>query len=259
MSFWKKLFSGDRAPVSLTPSSRSAPTKIAAKQQKQEADAPLSPAARVHTNSVTPVSPSSPTPAIGQKYWKCPNCGATHDKGLGSAFADLGFTVAGTVTCYNCNTQYSQTEVIQGKFDTEQPGDGHRLHMVETNYEFFVGERAATWGSGHNVAFGEEYTAVELRWLLDGIIFPVSNSLTKAECQKFVEENFPAAVQVALRSSVAFNLPKPKPEYGYMLAITKLKLSYAVRNNVHFRDAENAFKRAMGWDGFAAEGAILRR
>lgn len=146
----------------------------------------------------------------------------------------------GAATCGGCGAKFSQSDVYGGKYDVEE-------RTVDPVYKFRIIGSTAMWGDGHQATFNNEYTSVELRWLLDGTLFPVSSTMTKAECRELVEGNFPAAFQIALRSSQQFNLPKPEESNGYTLAIIKLHLSYAVRNNVAFPEAQRIYKTTMAF------------
>ncbi len=170
-------------------------------------------------------------------YWKCPKCGALHEKGFGTLFD--GASVIGVGTCGICGAKLSQSDIYGGEYDVEE-------RIVDPVYKFRIIGSTAMWGDGHQITFNNEWTSTELNWLLDGTLFPVSSEMTKNECRELIEGNFPAAFQIALRSSQQFNLPTPKKSDGYELSIQKLHLSYAVRNNVAFPDAVRIFRTTMG-------------
>jgi hypothetical protein len=170
------------------------------------------------------------------EYWKCPRCGGILQKGAGAMFAQ----VIGTATCAGCGTKFSQSDIYGGKYDVEE-------RLVEPVFKFRIIGSTAFWGDKHQATFNDEYTSVELEWLLDGTLLPVRSTMTKTECRELVEGNFPAAFQIALRSSQRLHLPKPEESKGYTLAIIKLHLSYAVRNNVSFPEAQRIYKTAMNF------------
>jgi ankyrin repeat protein len=179
---------------------------------------------------------TQPAHAFKSDYWKCPKCGGILQKGVGRMFAET----IGIATCGGCGAKFNQSDVYGGKYDVEE-------RTAEPVYKFRIIGSTAMWGQGHQITFNNEYTSTELSWLLDGTLFPVSSTMTEAECRELVEGNFPAAFQIALRSSQQFNLPKPEASDGYTLAITKLHLSYAVRNNVALAEAVRIFKTTMGY------------
>ena len=186
-------------------------------KQEMEASAPAAPQQSQKSAISTPSK---------SDYWNCPKCGGLLQKGVGAMFAET----IGVATCGGCGAKFSQSDVYGGKYDVEE-------RTVDPAYKFRIIGSTAFWGNGHQITFNNEYTSVERNWLLDGKLYPVSSTLTKAELRELVEGNFPAAFQVELRSSQQFNLPKPKESNGYNLAIIKLFLSYAVRNNVAFAEA----------------------
>jgi len=167
-------------------------------------------------------------------YWKCPKCGGILQKGAGAMFAET----IGVATCGGCGAKFSQSDVYGGKYDVEEK-------TVDPKFRFRIIGSTAFWGDGNQATFNNEYSSVELEWLLDGNLFPISSQMTKAECRELVEGNFPAAFQIVSRSSQQFNLPKPEESNGYTLAIIKLHLSYAVRNNVAFAEAQRIYKTIM--------------
>jgi hypothetical protein len=87
----------------------------------------------------------------------------------------------------------------------------------------------------------EEYSG----WLLDGTLLPVGSTLTKAECRRLVEGSFAAAFQVVRQCRTQFKQP-PDEADGYSLAILKLELSFAVRNNLPLQEAVRAYESTMG-------------
>jgi len=124
------------------------------------------------------------------------------------------------------------------------------LRRVDSTYNYYIGEKAASWGNGHprhSGAFNEDYNSIELSWLLDGSLFPVGREIMKSDCQKIVEGNFSAASAVLMRASQNLHVPPPDKADVYTLVIKKFHLSYAVRNDVDWQAAERAFKVAMGW------------
>ena len=194
-------------------------------KQEMEASAPAAPQQSQKSAISTPSK---------SDYWNCPKCGGLLQKGVGAMFAET----IGVATCGGCGAKFSQSDVYGGKYDVEE-------RTVDPAYKFRIIGSTAFWGNGHQITFNNEYTSVERNWLLDGKLYPVSSTLTKAELRELVEGNFLQRFQVELRSSQQFNLPKPKESNGYNLAIIKLFLSYAVRNNVAFAEAIRIYETRM--------------
>jgi len=182
------------------------------------------------------VTHSQTTPTSKSVYWKCPKCGGMLRKG---PWAMLG-NVVGVATCSNCGANLDQSDVYAGKYDVEEK-------VVNTIYKCRIIGSTVMWGDNHQVTFNNEYSQIELSWILDGNLFPVSSALTEGECRTLVEGNYSAAYQVALQSRQQQNLSNPEKSDAYDLAITKLHLSYAVRNNVAFPEAVRIFRVAMGF------------
>jgi hypothetical protein len=235
MSFFKRFFGSQSEPETKLRSDHEAALKVAEQIPASQVDEVLGDGIK----DLKRAAASTPTQAPGTSksdYWKCPKCGGVLQKGAGAMFAQT----IGVATCGGCGATFSQSDVYGGKYDVEE-------RTVDSVSKFRIIGSTAFWGDGHQITFNDEYTAVELTWLLNGILYPVSSSLSQAECRELVEGNFPAAFDIKLRSSRQSNLPKPEKSDGYSLAITKLYLSYAVRNNVAFHEAIRIFKSTMGW------------
>jgi ankyrin repeat protein len=172
-------------------------------------------------------------------YWKCPKCSSVLKKGFADALA--GATVVGSATCAKCGARFDQSAVYGGEFDV---GRKYGPSDVLPVYYQVLGNRAF-WGGGNDVALNEEYTPLELGWLLDGSLFRVGPILTKETCQELVEGNFAAAFEVAAKSNRNLGKKPPQKSDGYILAIIKLQLSFAIRNSVSFPEVVRAFKNAM--------------
>ena len=134
--------------------------------------------------------------------------------------------------------------------ETKQiPDDGKVSGKCVAGTDFQVVENRVFWGSGHNAVFNDQYTPIEVDWLLGGALFPVGTTLTGAECNTLLNGNLPAALQIVLFSNKKFNRHQTSEEShkdALCLIVSKLYLSFAVRNNVPFLEAERAFTDAMG-------------
>ncbi len=194
-------------------------------------------------NRDAPSGGATVTPKVDHlsEYWKCPKCGAAHKKsiGIGTVMAELGARVIGSVTCGNCGGIYSQSEVASGKYDTEHQDRVYHLRRVNEKLNFYVGDRAAQWGSGHSVAFNDEWSPVQLSWILDGNIFPVERSFAFSNLQAIMDGYRPHAERALQRAG------KYDPDDAINMVIHKFFLSYAVGHGVSIREAQDAYTRVM--------------